>query len=225
MEVINTLKNKIVLTDDIVYLDKFVSRAEVIVNGSCTLNAINLHNNLSLDVSISKKSSLILNIFDYAVSDEIKIDVTLDDGANLILNNAFISEENYGLTIDTKLYGSNIDVYVNVRGINEENASSRVIMNGSIAGETRGSCMSEYAKIINKSENSAVLIPNLVVDTNEVEANHGVSIGSIDQNEIFYLLSKGIGYDDATKMIENGFLLAIMNDEVKEKIKNILVGR
>ena len=70
-----------------------------------------------------------------------------------------------------------------------------------------------------------MLIPNLIVNTNDVEANHGVSIGSIDEKELFYLMSKGIDRHNAVKIIEEGFLEAIMPEDVKEKIKNILVGR
>ena len=76
-----------------------------------------------------------------------------------------------------------------------------------------------------KSEISNVLIPNLVVNTNEVEANHGVSIGGIDEDEMFYLMSKGISKATAKKLIEEGFILSIMPDDIKERIKNILVGR
>lgn len=225
MDVNKEEENKILMTDDIVYLDKFVKKSFVRVVGNCTLNAINLHNNMSLIIEIEKNSVLVLNIFDYAVLNEVTLDITLDDGASLILNDAFIAEKKYGLYIDTKLYGSNANVYVNVRGINEENATSTVIMNGCVAGGIDGVTLNEYAKVINKSDNSAVLIPNLIVNTNEVEANHGVSIGSINRDELFYLMSKGISNSDASKMIENGFLLSIMGEDVKEKIKNVLVGR
>lgn len=225
MDVNKEEENKILMTDDIVYLDKFVKKSFVRVVGNCTLNAINLHNNMSLIIEIEKNSVLVLNIFDYAVLNEVTLDITLDDGASLILNDAFIAEKKYGLYIDTKLYGSNANVYVNVRGINEENATSTVIMNGCVAGGIVGVTLNEYAKVINKSDNSAVLIPNLIVNTNEVEANHGVSIGNINSDELFYLMSKGISSGDASKMIENGFLLSIMGEDVKEKIKNVLVGR
>lgn len=217
--------NKIILSGGIVDLDKFVDNVEVTVNKNTTLNAINLHNNLKLFIKVKTNCTLVLNIFDYAVSLETKVSVELDDGSKLIFNNAFISEEKYSLDIDTKLYGNDIDVQVNIRGINEENGTTYISMNGRVAGLTHNSHLNEYAKVINKSNNSAVLIPNMFVDTNDVEANHGVSIGNLALDEIFYLQSKGINEEEARKMLENGFLLSIMDIDTKEKIQNILVGR
>ena len=98
-------------------------------------------------------------------------------------------------------------------------------MDGTVAGETKDNTLNEYARIINKSEASNVMIPNLVVNTNEVMANHGVSVGSIDEDELFYLATKGINKYTAQKLVEEGFILSIMNDEIKERIKNILLGR
>lgn len=225
MEVNDKYFHKIVLTDDIVDLESHVKLASVTVNGNSVLNAINLHNNLNLKIKLEKKSTLTLNLFDFAIINEVKLDIELDDEATLILNGAFIAEEKYGLDIDVKLYGSDTSVSINIRGINEENATTKIIMNGTLAGETKNSRIDEYAKVINKSDASAILIPNLIVNTNEVEANHGVSIGSIDKNEIFYLMSKGLSLEDATKIIEEGFLVSIMSDSEKKRIQNILVGR
>lgn len=213
------------MTDDKVNLDKFISSASVTVQGSSILNAINLHNNLHLNIKLEKASSLVLNIFDYADDLECHIDVELEDESSFILNNSFISEIKYNISIDTKLYGNDALVMVNVRGINNEHATSLITMNGTVAGGIKDASIYEYAKVINKSDNSAVLIPNLIVNTNEVEANHGVSIGSLDPDELFYLMSKGLSESDARKLIENGFLLSIMGEEERFKIQNILMGR
>lgn len=221
----STDENKILLTGGVVDLDKFIDKASVLVKEDTILNSINLHNNANLKIKIEKGKKLEFNIFDYAVNLEVNIDVELDDASTLILNDAFISEEKYSLNINTKLYGNDITVEVNVRGINEENGTALVVLNGTVAGETKNSVMNEFAKVLNKSNNSNVLIPNMMINTNEVEANHGVSIGIIDEEELFYLMSKGMSVEHASKIIEDGFLLSIMENEVKERIKNILIGR
>jgi len=217
--------NKIVLSGGSIDLDKYMNDCEFTITENTTLNIINLHNNCNLVFKVNKGKSLVINMFDYAVDLKASLDVELDDDTNFTLNSAFIVDVKYDLSIDTKLYGSNIYAGVFVRGINLEHGTTRVSMNGVVAGETHNNEINEYVKIINKSELSNVIIPDLIVNTNDVVANHGVTISGIDKNELFYLLSKGLDEAHAVKLIEEGFLLSIMNDKVKETIKNILVGR
>lgn len=221
----NEHENKIILSGGTHDLDKFNDSAQIIIKGKTHVNAINLHNNMNLFFILEKDASLVLNLFDYAL--DLKTDITIqaDDNSSFVVNAAFISEVKYELNIDTKLYGNNINGSLNVRGINELEGIVKVVMNGTVAGETKENVLSEYARIINKSNFSNILIPNLIVNTNEVEANHGVSVGHISEEQVFYLMSKGITRTTAIKMIEEGFILSIMSDDVKQKIQNILVGR
>lgn len=221
----NDIENKIILSGGVIELDKYIDSAHFIIKNDTTMNAINLHSDKNFKFTVLEDAALTINMFDYAIEENIDIDVELNDKSSFILNDSFISEVKYNLNIDVKLYGSNIYTYVNIRGINEKNGVVRVSMNGTVAGETKGNSLNEFAKIINRSELSNVIIPNMIVNTSEVEANHGVSVSAIDEEELFYLLSKGLDKHHATKLIEEGFLLSIMNDDKKEQIKNILVGR
>ena len=64
-----------------------------------------------------------------------------------------------------------------------------------------------------------------MIAAHKAKANHGVSIGHIDERQLFYMMSKGLSKYSAVKMIEEGFLIDIMSDDIKQKIQNILVGR
>lgn len=218
-------ENKIVLRGGVFDLDKFNNSARIIIKDDTIINAINLHNNMNLHIRLEEGTSLVFNMFDYAVTLETNIVVEADDNSSFVINSAFISENKYNLNIETMFYGNNIEGTVNIRGINEREGMVKVLMEGTVAGETHGNVLNEYAKVLNKSEYSNVLIPNLIVNTSEVEANHGVTIGHIDEQELFYMMSKGISKANATKLIEEGFILSIMDEETKQKILNILVGR
>lgn len=218
-------KNSIILSGGMVELDKYIDSAEILIKEDTILNAVNLHNNMDLLFVIDENCSLEFNMFDYAVNLSVNLEFELHDKSSLSLNGAFISEVKYDLSVATKLYGDNIYVDVDIRGINEQEGTVKISLEGTVAGETHGNVLNEYAKVLNKSKLSNVLIPNLIVNTNDVEANHGVSIGAIDEEEIFYLMSKGIDRESATKIIEEGFIQSNMPEDVKEKIKNILVGR
>ena len=49
--------------------------------------------------------------------------------------------------------------------------------------------------------------PNLLVDEFDVVANHNAVIGAFDENMLFYLMSRGINQNDATKLLCEGLIL------------------
>jgi Fe-S cluster assembly scaffold protein SufB len=81
----------------------------------------------------------------------------------------------------------------------------------------------ESIKILVLNNEESVCIPNLLVSSNEVEVNHAATISCIDPNYLFYLNSKGISNESATKLIKNGYLLNNLNinSEIKEKINEL----
>lgn len=217
--------NNIILSGGVSTLEKYMNATEIIVKENSILNSINLGENLDLHIIIEKDACLTFNLFEFANILDSKIMIDLYDNSKFVLNTAFISENKYELCIDVNLFGDNIDTLVNIKGINEKNAFTKILMNGQVAGETKNNTISEYAKIINKSKNSCVLVPNLICNTDKIEANHGVSIGPIDKEILYYIESKGIRRVNAIKLIEEGFILSNMDDSIKNIIKNILIGR
>jgi len=49
-------------------------------------------------------------------------------------------------------------------------------------------------------------IPGLEIIADDVRCSHGVTMGNIDKNQMFYLQSRGIKQEDAKKLIIDGFL-------------------
>ena len=68
-------------------------------------------------------------------------------------------------------------------------------------------------------------VPGLEIITDDVKCSHGVTIGNIDKNHMFYLQSRGINKDEAEKLIINGFLesslIRIKSKEIKKQISAI----
>jgi len=57
------------------------------------------------------------------------------------------------------------------------------------------------------SENaSATIVPSLEIQENEVKGGHGAVVGYLDMNQIYYLLSKGLNYKTAEKLLIKAFL-------------------
>ena len=55
---------------------------------------------------------------------------------------------------------------------------------------------------------------------------HGSASGSLNEDSIFYLMSRGLNYQEAKKLLINGFLLDVIekitDPEIKNLIKNIM---
>ena len=72
------------------------------------------------------------------------------------------------------------------------------------------------------SENAeADAVPNLEIDNNNVKCSHGVTIGQIDHEKLFYLMSRSLSEENAKrKIVEAFFDPLIRKIEVKELRKN-----
>ena len=53
-------------------------------------------------------------------------------------------------------------------------------------------------------------LPGLEIEAHEVRCTHGATAGQIDADQVFYLMSRGIPYDLAEKLIVDGFFEPVM---------------
>jgi len=66
----------------------------------------------------------------------------------------------------------------------------------------------------------AEAIPSLEIDENEVKAGHASTVGPVDEEQLFYLMSRGIDQKEARKLIVQGYLSSVSERlPAKEKEK------
>lgn len=75
-----------------------------------------------------------------------------------------------------------------------------------------GCIVNQANRIINLGSNSSEIKPNLYIDCNDIEASHAALIDRFTFDEIFYLQSRGISYNDALRLLIKGFLLSDIKD-------------
>jgi hypothetical protein len=74
-------------------------------------------------------------------------------------------------------------------------------------------------KIINLRDGKSSILPNLIVDNNDIEASHSAYIGTFDEDKKFYMMSRGLTSEESDDLLIKAFLL---NDMVlDEKERNI----
>ena len=68
--------------------------------------------------------------------------------------------------------------------------------------------------------------PELEIYADDVKCSHGSTSGNLDEEAIFYLMSRGLNYQQSRKLLINGFLLDVVEKitdlEIKDLIKNIM---
>ncbi len=64
--------------------------------------------------------------------------------------------------------------------------------------------------------------PNLEIEANEVRCTHGATIGRVDEDQLFYLMSRGLSKDVATRMVVEGFFEDVLEREPAETIRDNL---
>jgi Fe-S cluster assembly protein SufD len=65
-------------------------------------------------------------------------------------------------------------------------------------------------------------IPGLEILADDVRCSHGATIGKIDENEVFYIKSRGIPEEDAERLLVSGFFDPVIGKANKTEIKNKL---
>jgi Fe-S cluster assembly protein SufD len=107
-----------------------------------------------------------------------------------------------------------------------------IAMNGAnISFDTEGKIFNKMSKstcsqlsrgVVMDDESSVTSLPILLIDEFDVVANHGSSIGKMSDDDLFYLMSRGLTKNEAFLLMLDGiinpFVQAIENEEIKGQV-------
>lgn len=150
--------------------------------------------------------------------------------ADIIELNGINSKINYNLKTISK-DKEKYDIYVNHNCKNTESNISNNgvnILNGTLIFNVTSSVpnnitdctVNQNNHIISLNENKCQINPNLLIGENDVTANHSALIGKFSDEELFYLMSRGISEKEAYNLLIKGLLLNGLNTS-EENIKLI----
>jgi Fe-S cluster assembly protein SufD len=102
---------------------------------------------------------------------------------------------------------------------------STAVFNGQIFVERDAQKTNAYqsSKNILISDDATVNAkPELEIYANDVKCSHGTSTGKVDENALFYLKARGIGEENARKLLLQAFAHEVIdqlkNEAIKEKV-------
>ena len=121
----------------------------------------------------------------------------------------------------------NTKSYQLIKSVLEDSAKAvyqgKIFVN-SEAQKTDGYQLSKAILLNKDSEFNAK--PELEIYADDVKCSHGSASGSLNEDSIFYLMSRGLNYQQSRELLINGFLLDVVekitDPEVKNLIKNMI---
>jgi len=120
------------------------------------------------------------------------------------------------LTENTKSY----QLIKSVLGKDSKAVYQGKIFVNSIAQKTDGYQLSKAILLDESSEFNAK--PELEIYADDVKCSHGSASGSLDENSIFYLMSRGLNYQQSKELLINGFVLDVIEKITDNEIKNLI---
>ncbi len=109
-----------------------------------------------------------------------------------------------------------------VLGKNSKSAYQGRIFVNSKAQKTDGYQLSKAILLDETSEFNAK--PELEIYADDVKCSHGSASGSLNENSIFYLMSRGLNYQQSKELLINGFLMDVVEKITDVEIKNLITN-
>ena len=117
----------------------------------------------------------------------------------------------------------NTKSYQLIKSVLEKNTKSAYqgkIFVDSKAQKTDGYQLSKAILLDETSEFNAK--PELEIYADDVKCSHGSASGNLSENSIFYLMSRGLNYQQSKELLINGFLLDVIEKITDLEIKNLI---
>ncbi|NND84905.1 MAG: Fe-S cluster assembly protein SufD, partial [Acidimicrobiia bacterium] len=108
--------------------------------------------------------------------------------------------------------GKNTSSDVFLKGAVEDEASS--VFTGLLRIEedaTRTSAFETNRNLVLSESASAQSVPNLEILCNDVICGHGSTVGQLEEEHLYYLMSRGLPKDRAERVLVRGFFEEIIN--------------
>lgn len=194
--------------------DKSVSTnlvVRVLDNVCVNLFVINSFDNTNVRVKyvLGNNSSVNVNKFYHNanVNEQIVVDL---EGKSSSINYKFsginCGNNKYDMVINHKASNTQSNVFNHLIAMD----NSKILFNvdsGVLKG-CSGSSMNQDTRIITIGENNSVIKPNMYIDEYDVVAKHSSVVGKFREDDLFYIMSRGIDYNKAFKLLVKGYIFA-----------------
>lgn len=203
----------------------------VTINQSSTIILNSKNININYELSNNDYSILIFNDFDGDIcvnekgsinNSNVKINylqlnkndlkqntcINVNKDSNLVVNTTYLGANKKEIVFDlyNKEQDSNVEINNNIVCLSDSDFSLDCI--GTIVkGAKRSKCHQKSHCLTIDSPKKARVLPVLNIDENDVEASHSLSSGTIDEEILFYMNSRGLNKNEALNLILKSYLM------------------
>ena len=158
-----------------------------------------------------------------SVLEEINIDLC-SKGSKIDYRFSNICKNNESYLININHNNVSTVSSINNKSIAMDGSKLNFVINSIVKREYEKSILDQNTRIVTLGESDSSISPNMFIDCDDVEARHGSIIGTFKDDMVFYLMSRGIEYNDAIKLLIKGYLFSNIDvdNDLREKIFNVI---
>ena len=196
------------------------------------LKILNLEGEKTLNLKGNLSKSAIFNIFLVDLSKE-KININsniilYDDDSESSFNFSSLVNKNNLKKYNISYSHIGERTISNLKGFGVSMDTSELNVNGIShieKGANKSNANQSVKVILFDKESKAKASPTLKIDCEDIKASHGCAIGSLNEEHLYYLLSRGLSEIEARKLITYGYLLPISlnyDEEIRKIIEETI---
>ena len=213
------LDDLIIIEDSYLNLELFDVEKDINIKimPNCGLDLVIHGENYKKNIQIEVGEDSILNYNEISLNSSVKGKITLLKNANLYYSASTIAKKDIKLDLEIDHISDNskaeiINHLVNVNGVVIE-----LTVIDKVNKEAKNTESQQDNKIIDLADGYNIMRPIVLVDTDEVVADHSSYVGKFKDEEMFYLKSRGIDDEKAKFLLINGFLIKGMKLSSKDE--------
>ncbi|GAB3684096.1 Fe-S cluster assembly protein SufD [Salinarchaeum chitinilyticum] len=154
------------------------------------------------------------------------------DGAETKIVGAFFGNDDQHFDLDSKVWhrAEHTTADLVMRGVVDDVARSvyeGVQDVGSMAWDTNSYQRENTLMLSDESEADAS--PKLIINNHDTEASHSATVGQVDQEDLFYMISRGVDPKAARDMLVEGFFVPVLEEieveELRDDIQKLIAQR
>ena len=188
-----------------------------IVKGVCVRGFVKTNNTKNkIDYIIDEDCDVVINKLSIDCSDSITIFMN-DINSKIKYNTSVINYENNTYTQVIKHNSGDTNSRIVNHCINVDSNEFKFVVDGIIVKDAERVDFKQDNKIINLKNGKSNVLPNLIVDSNDIEASHSAYIGTFDEDKKFYMMSRGLTSEECDDLLIKAFLLSDMDLSSKER--------
>lgn len=137
-----------------------------------------------------------------------------------------VDEQLKDINYIAELYGAKTNINIDVQGALSDKANKH--FKGTI--DFKRGCKkakgdeNEYCMLLSDKA-KAIALPMLLCAEEDVEGNHSTASGKVDSKVFFYIMSRGLSYKEAVKLLVKSRFIKIIEQISEQNLKNEIISK